>query len=89
MSIANYQVTVGAATTVCSSTSIPARQVVISNNGGHSIRVGDSTTSSTKGILIATATNYTLGQMDAYTLNLNQLYINGTQNDVIDVVVIS
>ena len=60
---------------------------IIQNNSGHSIRVGDSSVSSTRGILIASGTpggSQTITPALQYTGDLNEFYIVGTAADVID-----
>jgi hypothetical protein len=86
------QVTIGASTTRVSSTSIPVKQLFIQNNAAHNIRVGDSLTSSSRGALIVSGSpggSITSGAFGVQTAtDLNQWFINGTQNDVIDVIYI-
>ena len=91
MSIKLLQVTIGAAATQVSATSVPVRSVTFQNNAAHSCRVGDSTVTSSKGILIAQGTpggsNFT-GTGNQYNTDLNEWWIAGTQNDVIDILIV-
>lgn len=87
-----FQVTIGAAATQISSTNLYCSSWTIQNNAAHSIRFGDSTVTSSKGLLLAAGTpggSFTSpasrnGSQPAPD-NLSQWYIAGTQNDVIDV----
>jgi len=92
MALHILQVTIGAASTQISTTPKPAKQVIVQNNASHSCRVGDSTVSSTKGALLNASAGAGLGggtvnagPFQAYNTNLIEWWINGTQNDVIDV----
>ena len=92
MSAQLFQVTIGSATTQFIATDTPAKQIIIQNNASHACRVGDSSTSSTKGIYLAPGPgggSVSLGSLNSYSLNLDAIWVNGTQNDVIDALVIS
>jgi hypothetical protein len=84
------QVTIGASTTQVSTTSIPIKQLFIQNNAAHTIRVGDSNTTSSRGALISSGspggsiTSGSFGIQQA--TDLQQWFINGTNGDVIDVI---
>jgi hypothetical protein len=86
------QVTIGSGTTQVSTTSKPVKQLFIQNNAAHTIRVGDVNTTSSRGALISSGSpggSITSGAFGIQTAtDLNQWFINGTQNDVIDVVYI-
>lgn len=86
------QVTIGAAITQVSATPIHCRWVEFQNNAGHVIRLGDINTTSSRGISLAAsgAVNSSFlvpptAQTNAL-ISLQQWYIVGTQNDVVDVV---
>lgn len=74
--------------TVAGGTQVYVSYLIIQNNAGHSLRVGDNTVSSTKGILIASGTPG--GSVTAQFAMprgslLSQWYIAGTNADVIDI----
>ena len=77
------QITVGAlATPIIAKAVVPANSaafslVSIQNNGGSSIRVGDSSVSATKGILILAGGSMTLTPSLSYTGDLTEFYIFG------------
>jgi len=82
------QVTIGATATQLSTVStIQCRSVEIQNNAAHDIRVGDSTVTSSRGILVtATGGSYYVPIVTpSVNINMTQWYISGTQNDVIEV----
>lgn len=94
MSVILAQVTLGAAATQLSTISAPCRQVIVQNNAAHSMRVGDSTVSSTKGVFLSTVAgggggSLNFGAMIFYGVNLMDLYVFGTQNDVVDVIYVT
>lgn len=80
------QVTIGASATPISATNLYCQSFVVQNNAAHVIRVGDSTTSTTKGTQVTVGSSVSwLPTSPAAAYNLAQWYIAGTQNDVIDV----
>ena len=96
MSVHFTQVTIGAANTALSATRTPCYQVIVQNNQTHDMRVGDSTISSSKGILLSQSGDtgvgrigsVTFGPFPALNIELSQIFVNGTQNDVVDVIFI-
>jgi len=83
------QVTIGATATQFTSTATPCRQILIQNNASHNFRVGDSTVSSTKGILITTGGgSINSGRSADYGTDVSGWWVFGTQNDVVDVLYI-
>lgn len=84
------QVTIGASTTQVSTTSVPVKQLFIQNNAAHTIRVGDSLVTSSRGALISSGSpggSITSGAFGIQAAtDLNQWWINGTNGDVIDVI---
>jgi hypothetical protein len=82
------QVTIGAGSTQVSTTSIPCRQIIVQNNGAtNAERVGsDATVSTSKGLgLNKGGGSFTFGPFRDCLLDLNQIWVAGTQNDVLDV----
>ena len=64
---------------------------VCQNNSGHSIRLGDSSVSTTKGILIEAGTpggSQTITPALQYTGDLTEFYIVGTAADLIDFMIL-
>ena len=84
------QVTLGTGATQVSPLNINVQSLEIQNNAAHNCRVGDSTVTASKGILLAFNATPPGG---AFTLDLDfprgtilsQWYIAGTAADVIDV----
>jgi len=81
------QVTIGASATQLAA-DVPVRQVIIQNNAGHAMRIGDSSVDSTHGALLASgspggALNF--GPFDTHADNLRNYWVSGTQNDVVDI----
>lgn len=83
------QVTLGAAATRVTTTRTPCKQIIFQNTAGNVARIGDSTVSATKGIKLAAsaAANsiVSLGPFDTHPLELEDYYIFGTENDLIDI----
>lgn len=84
------QVTLGAGTnTQVTTTDTFARQIIFQNNATHVMRIGDSTTSSSKGAQLASGSPG--GSMNVgpspqpQMLNLAQYFVAGTNADVLDV----
>lgn len=69
----------------------PFYEVQIQNNAGHDIRVGDSTASVTNNIGILVKSGQTppvifkIGTFAQLNADLAQVFISGTQNDLIDI----
>ena len=89
MAIHTLQVTIGAGVTRFTTTRTSCAEVTVQNNASHAVRVGDSTTTSSKGIALAIsgAANsiWKFGPFLGEPLNLTDFYVAGTQNDVLDV----
>jgi len=83
------QVTLGAAATRVITTRTPCKQIIFQNTASNVCRVGDSTVTASKGIKLAgsAADNsiLVLGPFDTHPLELEDYYIFGTANDLIDV----
>lgn len=65
----------------------PFSVLVVQNNAAHSVRIGDSTVSTTKGILLASGSpggSQTIEPAIQYTGDLREFWIVGTAADVID-----
>ena len=90
MALHLIQVTLGAGNTPITTTNTFARWVSIQNNAAHSVRVGDSSVSTTQGILLASGTpggsvTMVIGPMPSTSIDLANIYLRGTSADVIDV----
>jgi putative Ca2+/H+ antiporter (TMEM165/GDT1 family) len=92
MSLKYKQVTIGAAATQFFTTHTPCRMAIISNGRNANVaNVGDKTVTSTTGIKLAAANAVnavvTLGNTSgAPSINLDDVWVVGTQNDLIDVI---
>jgi len=85
------QVTIGASVTSISTTSLPVHQVMFQNNSTHVMRLGDSLTTASRGAQLAAGSpggSINAGTFQAQQTNLNQWFVAGTQNDVVDVIFI-
>lgn len=59
------------------------------NNGSNNMRIGDSTVSSTKGILIGPGGgSQTIAQALNYTADMIEFWVNGTKGDKLDIMVL-
>lgn len=87
--VQTIQVTIGASATQVSTVNLYCRWVVFQNNAAASMRLGDSTVSSTKGILLAGGSpggSFTTPKKnDPEAVNLANWWVAGTQNQVLDV----
>jgi len=91
MAVHTLQVTIGAATTQVSTSSIPVQQVIFQNNQTHTMRIGDNLASSTRGGLLASGApggSLNVGALTFNKCDLQQFWVAGTQNDVLDVIYI-
>jgi len=88
--VRTLQVTIGAGLTQVSTTSVPVKSVFFQNNASHQMRLGDLNASSTRGYLTNTVggTLTSGGFMTQAASDLNQWYVSGTANDVLDVIYI-
>lgn len=91
MSLKYKQVTIGAAATQLATAHTPCTQVIISNGRNtHTTSVGDKNVTSTTGILLsANNANNAILPLGSYSgaaaINLDDIWVAGTQNDVVDV----
>lgn len=69
-------------------TRVPILEIHIENNAGNVMRIGDSNVSATRGISIAAggiATSFLhMGPHKALNMDLSEIFVFGTQNDVLD-----
>lgn len=86
--VRTLQVTIGASLTqVLPAGEIVAKWVLFQNNATHTMRLGDSNTSSSRGIqLVAGASANPPGSAPVSITKLSGWYVSGTQNDVLDVI---
>lgn len=88
MSFGQIDLTLGAAATQLTDERLPAVQVIIDNShtGNDAIYIGTSAvTSSLFGASLAAGEQLTIGPFEAGRVNLNEIYLFGTQNDVVHV----
>lgn len=89
MAVKTRQVTIGAGVTQVTTSDIPAHQVMFQNNSTHSMRVGDSATTSSRGALLASGSpggSINAGAYQFQQTNLNEWFVAGTNGDVLDVI---
>ena len=67
---------------------ISFQNVTFQNNGSNVMRLGDSSVTSTKGIKLSPAGSFTNALSLEYSGTLNDWYVNGTANDILDILVI-
>lgn len=83
------QVTLGATATRVTTTQTACKQIIIQNTASNVCRVGGSGVTASKGIKLAASaaanSSVTFGPFDGNPLELEDFYIFGTANDVIDV----
>lgn len=88
-SIKTVQTTIGGSTTQVITTNTFCRQIFFENNATHSMRIGDSTTTSSKGIVLASGSpggSWTVtSPYPGQALDLSDWYVAGTASDVLDV----
>lgn len=79
------QVTLGSSATQVSpqGTGVNCTIIDFQNNAAHNVRLGDSTVTTSRGLLITSGSEYHL--QDGRVHALSQYYLAGTQGDVIDV----
>lgn len=86
------QVTIGAANTqiLSSGAHLNCRWLVIQDNAAHNIRIGDTNITSSRGMLLSSGSPggsfYVGPDSSGSSRDLGTWYINGTQNDVVDVI---
>lgn len=83
------QVTIGSSVTELITTDTYAHVITVQNNASHVMRVGDSTTTSSKGAELGVGPpggSMTVAVHAPLSLNLANFYVAGTQNDVLDVI---
>ena len=91
MALNTLQVTLGAAKTPISATSLVVRQVTFQNNAAAVMRLGDTNVSSTKGHALQPATapaqanSVTWGELTSYCVDLKDVYVIGTNTQLLDV----
>ena len=89
VAVHSFQVTIGAGTTQVWGTQLLARQIFFQNNAAHTMRIGDVTVSSSKGVLLAVGPpggSLTVGvNVGGGDIDLSTFWVNGTNGDVLDV----
>ena len=91
MSWVLVQQTLGSGATQISTANTFCRQIIIQNNAAHSMRVGDSTVTASKGIYLAAGPGG--GSINSgpaspvYNSYISDFWVFGTSGDVVDVLV--
>jgi hypothetical protein len=103
MPVKTLQITISVSGTTqqFQSASLPCRNVTVQNNATNPMRVGDSAVTSSRGILLnggspvagsppagAPGDSFGSGAYNFGACDLNELYVNGTAGDVLDVLYI-
>ena len=87
--VTTTQVTIGASATQLATVVTQCNWIVIQNNATHAMRIGDSTVTSSKGILLASGSpggSFYQGPLPTGgATDLSTWWVAGTQNDVVDV----
>lgn len=90
-----FQVTIGAGATQVYSQPLPVREVIIQNNATHVIRFGGDNVSTSLGIQLDSGTatpspggSASAGPFRVNNVDLSDIWIAGTQNDVVDILYI-
>lgn len=87
--IQTLQVTIGAAPTrlIVVGASVACKWFTFQNNAAHTMRLGDSNVSSSRGLALnAQGSFYTQSGSAPGSSNLASWFVQGTQNDVLDII---
>lgn len=85
--VVTLQVTIGAAKTAITTGDIHCKWVLFQNNASNTMRVGDTNVSATQGVKLVAGSSLFIPAISAGAqTNLNGWFVQGTQNDVIDVI---
>ena len=67
---------------------MPFQQLITQNNGSNEMRIGDSSVSSTRGIVLWPSGSNTVSLALQYSGDLTEFYVNGTAGDILDIMVL-
>lgn len=85
----SFQVTIGASATQVTTLDLKARQIIFQKTSANACRVGDKLVSSTRGLSLvasgAAGSMVSFGPFPDACLNLRDYWVQGTQNDIVDV----
>lgn len=86
--VRTLQVTLGSGATQITVGNITCKWVVFQNNASHSMRIGDSNVTSSRGLLLTASGSFFAppAAPQGFTTNLNGWYVIGTSSDVIDII---
>lgn len=86
--VVTLQVTLGASATALTTGNLYYKWLVIQNNAAHTLRVGDSNVSATRGMSLQSGGAFysPLVGANPSTLNLFGFYAFGTSGDVLDII---
>ena len=65
---------------------VPFQWATFQNNGSNNMRIGDSATSSTKGIILGAGGSLTFGPAQHEGQNLNEWYVYIVTGDICDII---
>lgn len=88
VTVKSFQVTIGASATQIMANTAYVRGIYFQNNAAHNMRIGDSSVTASKGILLVAGSpggSYTVGPLYDSSIDATVFYVAGTQNDVLDV----
>lgn len=85
--VVTMQVTIGAGvTSILPAGNITCRWIVFQNNAANTMRIGDSSITSSRGVKLLAGGSFYQGYSGPAAFSLSGWYVQGTQNDVIDVI---
>lgn len=90
--VKTLQVTIGAGTTQVTTTDTFCKQIFFQNNAAGTMRIGDSTITSSKGVLLNAGPgggSWTVTSIYGANLDLADYYVNGTSTQILDVACIT
>jgi hypothetical protein len=68
---------------------VPFQQFIPQNNGTHNMRIGDSSVSAMRGIIIGISGSANMAPQLSYSGDLSEFWVNGTAGDILDILVLS
>jgi hypothetical protein len=67
---------------------LPFQQFIFQNNGSHNMRLGDSSVSSTQGLLIFPTGSNSISPALQYSGDMSEFYVEGTAGDTYDCMIL-
>ena len=87
MTARTLQITLGSGATQIAASPAPFNQMIVQNNGS-AARLGDSTVTTAKGIVLPAAAPVPVGPFSGQQGDASQFYVAGTAAQVIDVLLV-